>query len=140
MPKKTNTFQKLVRWCRQHVTVGTIEESRLLVDTVTGGTASGPLHRDRGRRSAAPDLRGVCREGPPGVRRVGRADAGQALDLPTSILVLASQAGFSAVAERKARHYEIDTIDLREIDAAAGTISQDSIACASRSSRSATNT
>ncbi|MFF3569253.1 hypothetical protein ACFYXQ_15895 [Nocardia jiangxiensis] len=111
MPKRTNAFQTLVATINEHIRgEATVTESKMLQDLDTGTEREVDICIEH---TIAGHLIRVCIEcsshkRPRDVSWVEQMH-GKHLRLPTNLLVLASESGFTPAALKKARSYRIET-------------------------------
>lgn len=122
MPKRTNTFQKLILEVKRHLAAGAIvEESKLLIDQKTGAKVEVDVCIETS--IAGNDVRFAIE-----CTKLGRKATvewvqrmlGKHESLPTDVVVLASSSGFSKNALKKAKASNIQTIILEDFSEKSG--------------------
>lgn len=119
MPKRTNEFQKLIYWIKQHVADGAIvEESKMLPDLLTGTPREVDIWIERVVAGHKVTI-GVECTAQKKAAGVGWVDKmwGTHRSLPTGKLVLVSKHGFSGEAVAKAEKYNVELISLGGLNA-----------------------
>lgn len=122
MPKRTNTFQKLILEVKRHLAAGaTVEESKMLIDQKTGAKVEVDVCIETVIAGNNVRIAVEC-------TKLGRKATvewvqrmlGKHESLPTDVVVLASSSGFSKNALKMARASKIQTIILDDFSDESG--------------------
>lgn len=117
MPKRSNTFQRVVLLVRRHLAQdATVTESKMLVDTVTGEHREVDIYLEGTSHGENVAISIECRDH---TRRCSidwiESMRAKHDNLPTDILILASSSGFTKQAVKKAEHYGIRLLTMEEV-------------------------
>lgn len=122
MPKRTNTFQKLILEVKRHLAAGaTVEESRMLIDQKTGAKVEVDVCIETVIAGNNVRIAVECtKQGRKATVEWVQQMLGKHESLPTDVVVLASSSGFSKNALKTARASRVQTIILDDFSDKSG--------------------